>query len=169
MTSTAHVDAQVRVALALVAADAEIEPSLLTGPSRVHTVVQARQLAMWLAHRWTGVGAACLAYRFGRDSTTVGHGIRQAERRIQADAEVAETALRLEDTLRRDGDRLARATRCERPVATPDRLTHAVQRMKAHTAVSFYDDDRQRHASPAEQDRRFQAAMMAALEKDAAV
>lgn len=89
----------------------DVEPAVVTGPSRGRTVSAARSLAMYLARRLTGrslqaIGAAC----GGRDHSTVLHGVRVCAARIAGDpvfsAEVGRVAATLGVTV---ADRAAHA------------------------------------------------------------
>lgn len=82
----------------------------LVGTSRSRTVVQARNLAMYLARHLTGSSFGTIGVAFGgRDHTTVMRGVRAVERRLARDAGFAAELDRLlaegRDPRRRRGSR----------------------------------------------------------------
>jgi hypothetical protein len=82
----------------------------LVGTSRSRTVVQARNLAMYLARHLTGSSFGTIGAAFGgRDHTTVMRGVRAVERRLARDASFAAELDRLlaegHDPRRRRGSR----------------------------------------------------------------
>lgn len=82
----------------------------LLGASRSRTVVQARNLAMYLARHLTGGSFGTIGGAFGgRDHTTVMRGVRAIERRLSRDAAYAADLDRLladgREPERRLGDR----------------------------------------------------------------
>lgn len=74
----------------LVAARRGVAAEALRGPGRGRRLVEARQIAMYLARALTPLSDAALGARFGgRDASTVGHGARRVAARIAGDAAFA--------------------------------------------------------------------------------
>lgn len=67
----------------------------LLGPSRLRTVLTARQVAMYLVRELTGLSLPRAAAAFGRDHTTVLHACRKVEASLESDAMLAATVRRL--------------------------------------------------------------------------
>lgn len=70
-------------AVAEVAAETGLPQDAIIGRSRHDAVCQARQRAFLLAHQ-RGLSASEIARRMGRDHSTVLHGIRAAQSRMEA-------------------------------------------------------------------------------------
>ena len=69
-----------------------IEEEVLKGSSRIRTVVNARQAAMYLVRRMTALSTPDIGREFnGRDHTTVIHSLEQTEKRIASDPAFAQT------------------------------------------------------------------------------
>lgn len=66
-----------------VALECGLDVDDLIGPSRAAEIVRARQKAMWLCHR-AGKKKTTIGRFFNRDHTTVLHGIRRHEERLNA-------------------------------------------------------------------------------------
>lgn len=58
-----------------------VTPSDIVGDRRSKTVVRARQIAMWVVREITGLSLPQMGAVFGRDHTTIAHGIRAAVER----------------------------------------------------------------------------------------
>jgi chromosomal replication initiator protein len=63
----------------------------LLGPSRLRTVLTARQVAMYLVRELTGLSLPRTAAAFGRDHTTVLHACRKVVAGLESDAALAAT------------------------------------------------------------------------------
>ena len=68
-----------------VAAAFDVKAKDLRGPSRLRTVLEARQVAMYLAHDTVGFSLPAVGRAFGRDHTTVLHAVRKVRERIAGD------------------------------------------------------------------------------------
>jgi chromosomal replication initiation ATPase DnaA len=62
-----------------------VRPVELTGPCRVKAIVHARHEAMWEAFKNTPLSYPQLGRIFNRDHTTVMHGVRQHQKRLDDD------------------------------------------------------------------------------------
>lgn len=76
----------------------DVKPGELTGPSRLRSVVLARQVAMHLA-REHGHSLIQIGSLFGRDHTTVLHACRRVEAAARADVRLAATVRQLRKDL----------------------------------------------------------------------
>lgn len=95
-----------------VAADRRIPVEVLLRPGRgPHTVVLARQVAMYLVHTLLGRRMEEVAYLFGRDRSTVAYACAVIEDRRE-EGELEETVARIE-------------ARLARPVPAPREMHHA--------------------------------------------
>ncbi|MCY3878057.1 MAG: hypothetical protein OXF74_02620 [Rhodobacteraceae bacterium] len=64
-------------------------PSVVTGPDRTFSVSWARQTAMWLVRRETGLSNPEIGRLFGvRDSTTVLRSLERVERKLAGDPDL---------------------------------------------------------------------------------
>jgi chromosomal replication initiator protein len=68
-----------------VAAAFDVKPKDLRGPSRLRTILVARQVAMYLAHDAAGFSLPAVGRAFDRDHTTVLHAVRKVRERIDGD------------------------------------------------------------------------------------
>ncbi len=72
-----------------VAAAFGVSEKELLGPSRLRSVLQSRQVAMYLARELIGLSLPRLGAAFGRDHTTVLHACRKVETALTEDTELA--------------------------------------------------------------------------------
>jgi hypothetical protein len=78
----------------------EITNTAITGERRTHNIVYPRQIAMFLARRYTTKSLPEIGRRFGgRDHTTVLHGARKIESEVRADWQVAYDVAHIEAAL----------------------------------------------------------------------
>jgi chromosomal replication initiation ATPase DnaA len=72
----------------------------LLSARRTHDVIRPRQVAMYLAKRFTRKSFPAIARLFGdRDHTTVLHAVRKIEQRLATDAELAASVARISQAL----------------------------------------------------------------------
>jgi hypothetical protein len=76
---------QILSIVGLLATECGLTTDDLLSPCRSASLVKPRQLAMWLAFRWTKASKALIGEVMHRDHTTVAHGIRMADTRLRAD------------------------------------------------------------------------------------
>jgi len=76
---------QILAIVGLVATEYGLASDEILSACRRASLVKPRQLAMWLAFRWTKASKALIGAAMHRDHTTVAHGIRMAEIRLRAD------------------------------------------------------------------------------------
>jgi len=69
--------------VAMVARKHDLTVKDLLGRSSARDIAWARQEAMWMARRHTGLSLPALGSRFGRDHSTVLYGVRQHEARMK--------------------------------------------------------------------------------------
>ena len=68
-----------------------LEEDVIRGQSRSRDIVNARQIAMYLIRRMTGLSLDVIGKEFdGRDHTTVLHSLRKTEKQMQTDPSFAE-------------------------------------------------------------------------------
>jgi chromosomal replication initiator protein len=72
-----------------VAAAFAVTEKELLAPSRLRTVLVARQVAIYLARGLTGLSLPRIAAAFGRDHTTVLHACRKVEEAMASDERLA--------------------------------------------------------------------------------
>jgi chromosomal replication initiator protein len=70
------------------------------GPSRRQPLARARQVAMYLCRELTDLSLPKIGDHFGRDHTTVLHGVNTVKRLMQTDADLFETVTALLQSLR---------------------------------------------------------------------
>ncbi len=80
-----------------------LTPAELRSPSRAAKVVQARQVAMYLARELTGLSLAAIARSFDRDHTTVLHAVRAVTGRLEPGSDTSTAIHRVRSTLGRAG------------------------------------------------------------------
>ena len=80
----------------------DLTPELLIGRTRKQEVSQARQIAMFLAKRFTRNPLKMIGLHFGnRDHTTVIHAVQTVEERCKADRSFAATVERLAESIQK--------------------------------------------------------------------
>jgi chromosomal replication initiator protein len=84
---------------ATVAAFYKLDRSTMTSARRDRKLAHARQVAMYLARELTPRSIMQIAERFHRDHTTVIHGIRSVEKRMENDWELRADILLLRERL----------------------------------------------------------------------
>ena len=77
------------VAIGAVARQHGLLPEELTGRSQSRRIIPARQDAMWIVHRRAGLPLTAAGALFGRDHTTVLHGVRRVDDRAAEDGQLA--------------------------------------------------------------------------------
>lgn len=78
----------------------QVSPRDLESPRRLHKFVVPRQVAFYLARKLTSRSYPDIGRKFGgRDHTTILHGSKVVERRMEADAQFAATVRALEEQL----------------------------------------------------------------------
>ncbi len=82
-----------------VAATFDVKPKELKGPSRLRTVMLARQVAMYLAHDVAKFSLPVVGRAFDRDHTTVLHAVRKVRDRMAADGAFAGSVRQLAEEL----------------------------------------------------------------------
>ena len=83
----------------VVAAALGLDVRALRSPRRDAPVVLARQLAMYLLRKVSGLSFALIGERYGRDHTTVLHAVRVVSARRDRDPEVGRLVSALEEKL----------------------------------------------------------------------
>lgn len=79
----------------------DLKPRDLTSKSRKQPIVQARQIAMYLCHKYTGITYSQLGRRFGgRDHSTVLYACSQVARRISVDKKFRREVEEIESQLK---------------------------------------------------------------------
>jgi chromosomal replication initiator protein len=84
-----------------VAAGCDLRPGELLGRQRTQHLVRARQIAMYLCRKHTGLSFPALGRVFERDHTTVQHGFEKVQSSLASDRELATLVQRLELALLR--------------------------------------------------------------------
>lgn len=82
-----------------VAAAFDVKSKELLGPSRLRTVVLARQVAMYLAHEVAGFSLPSIGRALDRDHTTVLHSVRKIRDLMTEDRTIASTIRQLTEEL----------------------------------------------------------------------
>jgi chromosomal replication initiator protein len=67
-----------------------VRPQVLRGPSKLATIVKARQMAMYLARTRTPYSLPEIGYCFNRDHTTVVHAMTSMKTKLQAQPQLAQ-------------------------------------------------------------------------------
>jgi len=86
--------------IAATAASFGVSVADVEGPSRRQPLARARQVAMYLCRELTDLSLPKIGDHFGRDHTTVLHGVNTVKRLIQSDADLFETVTALLQSLR---------------------------------------------------------------------
>lgn len=68
-----------------------LNPDVIFSKSRVKEVAEARMVIMYLAQRMLGISTGAIGRKLARKHSTVIHGIKTVEERMEADSEFAET------------------------------------------------------------------------------
>jgi chromosomal replication initiator protein len=79
----------------------------VVGPDRTQHVAMVRHIAMYLARSHFGLSYPELGSVFGRDHSSVIHGVRMIERRIQAQPAFGKFLVRLESSIQNDNEKVA--------------------------------------------------------------
>ncbi|MHC5012098.1 MAG: chromosomal replication initiator protein DnaA, partial [Planctomycetota bacterium] len=86
--------------IAATAASFGVSVADVEGPSRRQPLARARQVSMYLCRELTALSLPKIGDHFGRDHTTVLHGVNTVKRFMQTDADLFETVTALLQSLR---------------------------------------------------------------------
>jgi chromosomal replication initiator protein len=84
-----------------------VDQADLVGGCRTQHVAMVRHIAMYLARTYCRLSYPELGGVFGRDHSSVIHGVHAIERRIHAQPAFAKFLTRLENAIRNDGEQAA--------------------------------------------------------------
>lgn len=82
------------LALAAVYEVTGISPWRVRGAEKVHEVIRARWIVVWILRQYTGYSLAQISRAVGVDSTTAGHAVKRMGNLIKADRDLRETVRR---------------------------------------------------------------------------